>query len=456
MNLDDQVKFDFDRNFQEQLAALILTDRPFCEQIFEVLDINFFEFNYLKTFVSLVRYYKEEYNQHPSLKTTLSLIAAEKNRIPEEVRPELQEFFIKIHNREFKKDSQDYVKKISLDFCKKQRLRDAMLESVDKLDTCSFDDISDIINGALKLGLDNNHGHDYHKDFNSRYVVKARNPIPTWPLIDVITRGGLGSGELGVVIAPTGAGKSMALVHLGAQALKKGLNVVHYTLELQDTTIGLRYDSCITGYNLKDLFEKKKDVLQVVDKINGRLTIKEYPTKSASSATIMAHLDKLTKMGEKVDLVIVDYGDLLKLVRIHKERRNELENTYEELRAIGQTYNCPVWTASQTNRKGLGEQVVGMDSISEAFSKCFVADLILSISRTKEDRNSNHARMYVAKNRNGPDGLEYPMFMDTSNIDLQVLTPQTDSVVTLPQEKLTEINKNLRAKKAEKEITQNG
>ena len=161
-------------------------------------------------------------------------------------------------------------------------------------------------------------------------------------------------------------------------------------------------------------------------------------------------------MGEKVDLVIVDYGDLLKPVRIHKERRNELENTYEELRAIGQTYNCPVWTASQTNRKGLGEQVVGMDSISEAFSKCFVADLILSISRTKEDRNSNHARMYVAKNRNGPDGLEYPMFMDTSNIDLQVLTPQTDSAVTLPQEKLTEINKNLRAKKAEKEITQNG
>ena len=109
------------------------------------------------------------------------------------------------------------------------------------------------------------------------------------------------------------------------------------------------FDNLIEG--LKDLFEKKKDVLQVVDKINGRLTIKEYPTKSASSATIMAHLDKLTKMGEKVDLVIVDYGDLLKPVRIHKERRNELENTYEELRAIGQTYNCPVWTASQTNRK---------------------------------------------------------------------------------------------------------
>lgn len=453
-NFDSQVKFDFDKNFQEQLAALILTDRPFCDQIFEVLDINFFEYNHLKTFVSLVRYYKDEFNQHPSLKTTLSLISSERDRIPEEVRPELQELFKKIHSGDFKKDSQDYVKKIALDFCKKQRLRDAMLESVDKLDACSFDDISDIINTALRLGLDNNHGHDYHKDFNARYVVKARNPISTgWPLLDMITRDGLGSGELGVVIAPTGAGKSMALVHLGAQALKKGLSVVHYTLELQDTTIGLRYDSCITGFNIKDLFDKKKEVADRVEKIKGKLIIKEYPTKSASSATIMAHLDKLTKMGENIDLVIVDYGDLLKPVRIHKERRNELENTYEELRAIGQTYGCPVWTASQTNRKGLGEQVVGMDSISEAFSKCFVADLILSISRTKEDRNNNEARMYVAKNRNGPDGLEYPMFMDTANIDLQVLTPSADTAVTLPQEKLAEINKNLRAKKAKEQLT---
>ena len=67
----------------------------------------------------------------------------------------------------------------------------------------------------------------------------------------------LESSELGVVIAPTGAGKSMVLVHLGTQALKEGKTVVHYTLELSDTVVGSRYDSCMTGIPLNDLMHNK-------------------------------------------------------------------------------------------------------------------------------------------------------------------------------------------------------
>ena len=64
-----------------------------------------------------------------------------------------------------------------------------------------------------------------------------------------------------------------------------------------------------------------------------------------------------------------------------------------------------------------------MESISEAFNKCFVADFIFTISRTIEDKNANTARMFIAKNRNGVDGLIFPMFMDTSNVKLEVLEP---------------------------------
>jgi len=119
-------------------------------------------------------------------------------------------------------------------------------------------------------------------------------------------------------------------------------------------------------------------------------------------------------------MVIVDYGDLLKPVSTQREKRNELESIYEELRAIAQIYSCPVWTASQTNRSGLNAEVITMESISEAFNKCFVADFIFSISRTVEDKNTNSGRIFVAKNRNGPDGLVYPIFMDTSNVKIRM------------------------------------
>ena len=138
-------------------------------------------------------------------------------------------------------------------------------------------------------------------------------------------------------------------------------------------------------------------------------------------------MEKLNKLDHKVDLIIVDYADLLRPSSAFKEKRNELESIYEELRALAQENECPIWTASQTNRSGLNAEVITMESISEAFNKCFVADFIFSISRTIEDKNTNTGRMFIAKNRNGPDGMVFPIFMDTSNVTIKVLEQSTES-----------------------------
>ena len=134
-------------------------------------------------------------------------------------------------------------------------------------------------------------------------------------------------------------------------------------------------------------------------------------------------------------MIIVDYADLLRPMVIRKEKRNELESIYEELRAISTEYNCPIWTASQTNRSGLNAEVITMEQISEAFNKCFVADFIFSVSRTIEDKQNNKGKIFIAKNRNGPDGMVYDIFMDTSNVNIRVL-PKTqiinNGVVTSP------------------------
>jgi replicative DNA helicase len=239
--------------------------------------------------------------------------------------------------------------------------------------------------------------------------------------IDNITSGGLGRNELGVVIAPTGAGKSMALVHLGSEAIKEGKTVVHYTLELQDTVVACRYDSCITQYPLSDLSNFKDEIYEEIKDLDGTLIVKEYPTKSASTNTIKAHLSRLVKRGIEPGMIIVDYADLLRPVVIRKEKRAELESIYEELRGISNEFNCPVWTASQTNRSGLNAEVVTMEQISEAFNKCFVSDFICTLSRTIEDKQNNRAKMFIAKNRNGPDGMIYDLFMDTSNVSIKIL-----------------------------------
>jgi len=172
---------------------------------------------------------------------------------------------------------------------------------------------------------------------------------------------------------------------------------------------------------LSDIITFKEEIYEQINDIDGKLIIKEYPTKSASTNTIQAHLSRLAKRGIKPGLVIVDYADLLRPVTVRKEKRSELESIYEELRAISTEFQCPIWTASQTNRSGLNAEVITMEQISEAFNKCFVADFIFSVSRTIEDKQKNEGKMYIAKNRNGPDGIIYNVFMDTSNVNIKIL-----------------------------------
>ena len=428
----------YGKNFQEVLAYLILEDRSFSDQIEEVLDVNFFELNYLKVFVSRIFEYRKKYKVHPTSQIFDSIIRTELEDETEATREQVRRYFARAIIRA--SSDNEYIKSTALDFCKKQKLKEAILKSVNLLQNSSYDEIKKLIDTALNLGIDNDYGHDFQKDFELRYELRARNPITTgWEKIDSLTKNGLGKGELGVVIAPTGAGKSMVLAHLGSEAVKAGHNVVHYTLELSEEVTGLRYDSCISGVRLGDLHSMKDMVYDSIKDVEGRLIIKEYPTKSATVNILKAHLEKLQKNNTKIGMIIVDYGDLLKPVGSYREKRNELESIYEGLRALAQEFECPVWTASQTNRSGLNAEVITMESISEAFSKCFVADMIFSVSRTIEDKNTNQGRIFVAKNRNGPDGLVFPIFMDTSRVKIKILDAPIVSEEKRPVNKLVEI-----------------
>ena len=440
MNINNEpVNFSkYGKSFQEKLCMVILDDRPFADQIEEVLDVNFLELNYLKLFLNKIFDYRKKYGVHPSRDIMKTILRSELDNENELTAKQVREFYVR--SQISPSTDIEYIKDTSLDFCKKQNLKSAMVKSIGLLQSSSFDEISQVINDSLKLGIDNEEGYDWKRDFEERFKPRFRNPTTTgWELIDDVCKGGLGQKELGVVIAPTGAGKSMALVHLGTQALREGKTVVHYTLELQDTVVASRYDSCLTKIPLQSLSAFKEKIYEEVLEIQGKLIIKEYRTKTATTQTIRNHLEKLRMRDINVDMIIIDYGDLLRPVRYLKEKRNELESIYEELRGMAAEYEAPVWTASQTNRSGLNAEVITMESISEAFNKCFVADFIFTISRTIDDKTANGGRLFIAKNRNGPDGIVFPLFMDTSNVCIKVLQPsEEDELVEVSVKKQKE------------------
>lgn len=414
---------EFGKPFQEKLAFTILEDAQFANQIGEVLDYNFFELKYLRVFVKNIYEFKNKFGSYPNKTTFESLLRTGISGEQDIVQKQVRNFYAQFVASGNSIDS-TYVRSSAIEFCKKQKLKEAMLKSVELLKKSSFEEIRSLVDTALKLGTNPDVGYLYDEQFEERYEIKARDVVSTgWKVIDEMTRGGLGAGELGVVIAPTGAGKTHVLCHLGAAAVKEGKTVIHYSLELDDKTIGRRYDAAITGIPLDSLHAKKDVVFEKIKDLKGKLIIKEYPTKSASPETIRNHLNKLKERGIEPGAIIVDYGDLLRPNLARKEKREELETIYEELRGIAKENGCPCYTASQTNRGGLNAEVITMEAISEAFSKCFVADFIFTVSRTVTDKQTNTGRIFVAKNRFGMDGIICPIMMDTSTVSIKVLEP---------------------------------
>jgi replicative DNA helicase len=226
--------------------------------------------------------------------------------------------------------------------------------------------------------------------------------------------GGLGPGELGVVMAPSGIGKSWFLSKIACSALERGIDVIHYTLELSESYVGQRYITILTGIPTTDQKDRKDEIIRKVKQVPGRVRIKYYPPQFASAKTIAAHIEKIKQTGFKPKLIIIDYADLLKSGNGNRDGLYaELGGIYEELRGLSGETLIPVWTATQTNRAAIDHEVIGADSVGDSYKKVQTADFIMSVSRKTKDKLSNTGRIHIVKNRFGPDGLTFPAKIDT-------------------------------------------
>lgn len=421
----------YGKNFQEKLCFLILEDRIFSDRMMEILKVDFLESKYLQWFVDKIFEYKTKYKTHPSKETIETILKSSLSKENELLQKQVLDFYARL-TKNLNIDDAEFIKNESIDFCRKQKLHEAMLKAAGLLKINSFDEIKTVIDAAMKAGAPIDVGHDFIKDFEKRYVENIRYPISTgWTEIDDITGGGLGRKEYCLILGGTGAGKSFIMTHLGAEALKQGYNVVFYTLELSPEAIGKRFDSCLTGIPLDELADHKSEVLDKISEIKGQLRIKFYPKKSVGISAIRNHLQKLESENFKPDMIILDYLDLLRAGSVKKELRHELGETYDEFEALNQELNTVGVSGSQINRGGFKADTISMADISEAFNKNFGSYLTLGLTRNDNDKVNNTGKLTVCKNRSGPDGIVYNLFMDPAVAEVKVINvydPSADQV----------------------------
>lgn len=227
--------------------------------------------------------------------------------------------------------------------------------------------------------------------------------------IDLAMTGGLKEGELGVVLGRTSLGKTWFLIEMGLVALQHGFSVAHYTLELSQMNVAKRYDMAFAsdllgeGVRLVDVAGKLKEVR---GEVRGKLIIKDYATDRATVADLRSHVMGMKRRGVPIDLVVVDYADLLHSTSRWDDMRHVLHQTYQDLRGLGGELGVPVWTASQTNRPAFSKQRPTLEDFGEAYSKAQVADVVVSLCQTEKEKDAGIMRLFLAKNRDGKDAIE--------------------------------------------------
>jgi len=409
----------FGSEFQIKCISGLVSDKTFIERISDILEPDSFETDAHKFIVKETISYFLQYKDLPTLAVfKVKVDGIENDLLKQSVVEQLRLVYQKISDTDLK-----YIKEQFLEFCKNQKIKNAIMESVDHLKSGQYDKIKHVVDVAMKAGMERNIGHEYMVDIEKRMSQMARKTVKTnWTEVDSIMDGGLAGGELGIITACAGSGKSWVLAKMGAEAMRQGKNVLHYTLELNENYVGLRYDACFTGIDFQNIRNNIDIVKKKIAEVPGKLIIKYFPIKTVSAHSLKLHAERIQTLGTKVDMIIVDYADILRPSQSERNSNSysEAGGIYEELRGVAGELQVPIWSASQSNRAAMDEDIIQANNISDSYRKIMTADFVMSLSRKMSDKQANTARFHVIKNRFGPDGITFPSRMNAGCGDIQI------------------------------------
>lgn len=415
-------------HYQNKLIHVFCEDRSgFAEQIVDVLDSKYFD-TYQKILIEhALSYYKD--------RSSIIRFDTLRDRVSFKEKGIVKEHLLGLIDKieELKIEDKPEVQSSSTEFFVKRNVREAILRAAANWKKNKWDSILKDFEEALKAGQPKDTGHDYFRDVNKRLAKDFRIPIPFMDGLNEMIGGGLSPGELAVVIAPPGGGKSMALVKGASTALLAGKKVVYYTLELSEEVVGQRFDACLNDIRLKNVWDYPEYIsenLSEIAKLGGGLKIKEFLEGGVTVNTIKAHLKTLELEGFVPDIIFVDYLGLMKPIGSYAEKRHALTDVAEGLRNIANNLGVPVWTAHQTNRTAIQEEKINTAHIGESLGIVATVDLALGIGRPDDMKEDNKAMLGIIKNRNGQDGMYRLLIFDARRVFIEFANENEQGVVS--------------------------
>ena len=294
-------------------------------------------------------------------------------------------------------------------FSKHKALEAAILKSADLLESGEYGQCEDIVKKAVQIGLQKDLGTNYFADPRARLegIKSANGQVSTgWAAIDKKLFGGFNRGELNIFAGGSGAGKSLFLANLGVNWAEAGMNVLYLTLELSEALVSMRVDSMITGIPSRDVFKNIDDVemkVKMIGKKAGAFQVKYMPSGKTPNDVRSYIKEYEIKTGKKVDVLLIDYLDLL----MPNGAKVSAENLYikdkyvsEELRNLAMELNTVFVTAAQLNRGAVEEIEFDHSHISGGLSKIQTADNVLGIFTSRAMRERGRYQLQLMKTRN--------------------------------------------------------
>jgi len=416
-------------NFQLKLINLIVTDNTFFQSIIDVITAKYFDNQYFRLIMQLIKEYYEKYQVSPSFETLDQLTRIEISS--EMARKNIFDMLKEVKDASF--EDHLFTKEKALNFCKQQELKKAIrkVESImEKGDFESYDKCEELIREAIKIGDGDQGSFEIFTELEKLLEENYRHPVPTGvDGLDNILNGGLAKGEIGVILAPTGVGKTTMLTRFANTAFNMGYNVLQIFFEDNPKIIQRKHFTCWTGIPNDKLSDHKETVLDKADemkKTGGKLILKKLPSDEMSMLQIKNQVRKIISEGTKIDMILIDYIDCILPDRAFNDEWKGEGSVMRKFEGMCHELDIVGWTATQGNRNSISSEVVTTDMMGGSIKKAQVGHVIISIAKTLQQKELGLATIAVVKSRLGKDGVIFENCkFDNATLEINTETTQT-------------------------------
>lgn len=443
--MSDKKNFGYLGNtFQIQLLNNIILYKDFSNTIIDVIDPHYFDNQYFRLICQMIKEYYTKYEHTPTFDTLEQLAKSEITS------PMAQKSVLDMIEqiKSSSEDGYEFVQEKSLKFCKQQELQKVMGKAqkiIDKGDFESYDRLEEMVRGALQVGEVDKGTNDVFYDLDDVLNEDYRHPIPIGVAgIDNLLKGGLAKGEIGVILAPTGVGKSTFTTKIANHAFNLGYNVLQIFFEDNPKIIQRKHFTLWTGIAPDDLSDHKDEVLEKVKQIQkqrkNKLILKKLPSDTVTMNQIKNQVRKMIADGTKVDMIILDYIDCVVPDKMLGDEWKSEGSVMRSFEALCHELNIAGWTATQGNRNSISSEVVTTDQMGGSIKKAQVGHVIITVAKSLQQKEMNLATIAITKSRIGKDGIIF----ENCKFDNGMLEIDTEQSVTFlgHEEQKEEKNRN--------------